>query len=128
METTTEKITKAHNHFNADQAITTKLTTFQTSQNYGGYCNEFVAEAKKINIDVTAEDVGKHFGYDVHPSFKQQVKDTVKDEVKNAAKDEATGRVEDELSNQLGVDVSGVGGAAEEVGGFFKNLFGKKKK
>ncbi len=128
METTAEKITKAHGIFNADQAITAKLTTFHTAQNYGGYCNEFSAQAKLKGIEVTAEEVGKHFGYDMHPSFKQQVKDTVKDEVKGAAKDEATGRVEDELSNQLGVDVSGVGGAAEEVGGFFKNLFGKKKK
>lgn len=128
METTSDKIAKAQNHFGTNQNLTNTLNQHMQSKNYSAYSNEFSAAAKNHGIELTSDEVSTHFGFKNDPNWKDQVKDTVKDEAKSAAKDEATGRVEDELSNQLGVDVGGVGGAAEEVGGFFKGLFGKKKK
>jgi hypothetical protein len=127
METTADKIAKAQNHFGTDANLANSLSQHMQSKNYSAYSNQFVTAAKTHGIELTADEVSTHFGFKNDPSWKDQVKDTVKDEAKGAAKDEATGRVEDELSNQLGVDVSGVGGAAEEVSGFFKKLFGKKK-
>ena len=101
------------------------------ANDYDAYCKEFSNAAQTKGISVTADEVSKHMGFthtEQNPTLKQQVKETVKDEAKGAIKDEATGRAEDEIGNQLGVNLGGVGDAAGEVGGFFKNLFGKKKK
>ena len=129
MESTTDKITKAQGLFNQDPELSGKLGKHLETKNYSAYSNDFSSAAKTKGIEVSADDVTKHFGFNQeNPTMKKQVTEFAKDEVKGAAKDEATGQVEDEIGNQLGVNVSGVGGAAEEVGGFFKGLFGKKKK
>lgn len=132
METTADKITKAQGLFGTDAPLMNSLSQHMQDKNYFAYCNEFSDAAKTRGIELTNEEIAKHFGFKEDNNLKQQVKETVKDEVKGAAKDEATGRVEDELGNQLGVELGGVGdalgGAANEVGGFFKNLFGSKKK
>ena len=131
METTEEKIKKAETQFDADPTLTLSLVKHLENENYEAYSQAFSAEAQKIGIILSPEEVSTHFGFhqsQKNPTLKEQVKETAKDEVKGAAKDEATGRAEDEIGNQLGVNLGGVGDATGEVGGFFKNLFGKKKK
>ncbi len=132
METTADKITKAQGLFGTDAPLMNSLNQHMQNKNYTAYANEFSAAAKSKGVELTSDEVSKHFNFEVGTTVKQQVKETVKDEVKGAAKDEATGRVEDELGNQIGVELGGVGdalgGAANEVGGFFRNLFGSKKK
>ena len=130
METTTDKIKKAQELFATDANLTESLNQHMQSKSYSTYSNEFSAAAKLKGIELTPDEITKHFGFQENPSLKQQVKETVKDEVKGAAKDEATGRVEDELGNQLGVDVGGVGDAAGGILDTIKGWFGggKKKK
>jgi hypothetical protein len=128
MESTADKITKAQGHFGTNAELMNSLTQHLNNQNYNEYSNQFSSSAKGHGIELTADEVSKHFGFPTNSTFKQEATNYVKDEAKSAVKDEATGRVEDELGNQLGVDLGGVGDAASEVGGFFKNLFGKKKK
>lgn len=130
METTADKIKKAQEQFAADANLTESLNQHLQSKSYAAYANEFSAAAKVRGIELTNEEITKHFGYQETPSMKQQVKETVKDEVKGAAKDEATGRAEDELGNQLGVDLGGVGDAAGGMWDTIKGWFGggKKKK
>ena len=130
METIEEKIKKAQELFAADANLTESLNQHMQSKSYATYANEFSAAAKVRGIELTPDEITKHFGFQENPTLKQQVKETVKDEVKGAAKDEATGRVEDELGNQLGVDVGGVGDAAGVILDTIKGWFGggKKKK
>jgi hypothetical protein len=128
MESTADKIAKAQTHFGTNAELMNSLKQHLDSKNYSEYSNQFSSAAKGHGIELTSDEVSKHFNFQEGTTFKKEATDFVKDEVKSAAKDEATGRVEDELGNQLGVNLGGVGDAASEVGGFFKNLFGKKKK
>lgn len=131
METIADKVNKAQNEFNTDVALTTSLNQHMQNKNFTAYSQEFSTAAQNKGIQLTVQEVTKHFGFgesQENPTIKQQVKETVKDEVKGAAKDEATGRAEDEIGNQLGVDLGGVSDAA---GGFLdtiKGWFGSKKK
>jgi len=128
MESTADKIAKAQTHFGTNAQLMNSLKQHMDNKNYTAYSNEFSTAAQGHGIELTADEVAKHFNFQEGTSFKKEATTFVKEEAKSAAKDEATGRVEDELGNQLGVDLGGVGDAASEVGGFFKNLFGKKKK
>ena len=128
METIAEKISKAQQLFGTDSNLTASLHQHMQSKNYTAFSHEFSTAAQGKGIDLSAEDVSSHFGFQESTSTQQQIKEAVKEEVKGAAQDEATGRVEDELSNQLGVDVSGVGDAAGGLLDTIKGWFGGKKK
>lgn len=130
METTDDKIKKAQEQFATDANLTESLSQHMQSKSYSTYSNEFSAAAKVRGIELTPDEITKHFGFQENPTLKQQLKETAKDEAKGAAKDEATGRAEDEIGNQLGVNIGGVGDAAGGVLDTIKGWFGggKKKK